>query len=107
MLHPAPLAAVLLLAVNDHLLKGWGLLPAWLTGKLSDFAGVFFFPLLLTAAGDTLAWGLARATGRRIDFSLRRGKLLAAVALTAALFAAVTLWPAGTHPYGRLGLHAA
>jgi hypothetical protein len=43
--HPLPLATVLLLAVNDHLLKArW---PGLLTGKLSDFAGLFFFPLLL------------------------------------------------------------
>jgi len=32
------LAAVALLALNDHLLKGVG--PGWLTGKLSDFTGL-------------------------------------------------------------------
>jgi hypothetical protein len=30
--------ALALLLVNDNLLKGSGLAPAWLTGKLSDFA---------------------------------------------------------------------
>jgi len=49
LLHPLPLAAILVTAVNDHLLKGSGLLPGWLTGKLSDFAGLFFFPLLVAA----------------------------------------------------------
>lgn len=49
LLHPLPLAAILLTAANDHLLKGSGLLPAWLTGKLSDFAGLFFFPLVVAA----------------------------------------------------------
>jgi hypothetical protein len=44
---PLPLAAAALLALNDHVLKGAGLLPAWLTGKLSDLAGLFFFPILL------------------------------------------------------------
>src|SRR5207249_8387441 len=77
-----------------------------LTGKLSDFAGVFFFPLLLTAAGDTLAWGLARATGLPIDFSLRRAKLLAALVATALAFAAIKLWPPATHLYARVGFHA-
>jgi hypothetical protein len=32
--------------VNDHVLKGSGLLPAAVTGKLSDVAGLFFFPVL-------------------------------------------------------------
>jgi len=48
LVHPWPLLAVLLLVVNDHLLKGSGWLPGWATGKLSDFAGLFFFPILLT-----------------------------------------------------------
>jgi hypothetical protein len=42
---------VALLAINDHWLKHAGLLPAGLTGKLSDFAGLFFFPMLLMALG--------------------------------------------------------
>jgi hypothetical protein len=47
LLHPAWLLALLLLALNDHVLKGSGLLPGVLTGKLSDFAGLFVAPLLL------------------------------------------------------------
>jgi hypothetical protein len=45
---PLPALAVVALLVNDHLLKGSGLAPGWLTGKLSDVAGLFFFPILLT-----------------------------------------------------------
>ena len=37
--HPAFTGAVALLAVNDHVLKP--LVGGWLTGKLSDVAGVF------------------------------------------------------------------
>jgi hypothetical protein len=37
-----------LLVVNDHIFKA--LAPSWVTGKLSDFAGLFFFPFLLAAA---------------------------------------------------------
>ena len=39
------LLAVALLAFNDALLKTWS--PSWISGKLSDFAGLFFAPILL------------------------------------------------------------
>lgn len=92
--HPLPLAALALLAINDHLLKGSGLLPGWLTGKLSDLAGLFFFPLLLTAVWDVVLFGwnvIARRT--LFDASLRRWKLIAAAAFTGALFVAIKLSP--------------
>jgi hypothetical protein len=102
--HPAALLAIALLGVNDHLLKGRG--PAWLTGKLSDVAGVFFFPLLLTAGLDTIAWVIAR---RRADFTLRGWKIAAACVATAIGFAAPKLSPAVGDAYARLfalvGLH--
>jgi hypothetical protein len=37
------------LLLNDHVLKGSGMLPGALTGKLSDFAGLLVAPVLLTA----------------------------------------------------------
>lgn len=37
------------LVVNDHVLKGAGVLPGWLTGKLSDFAGLVVAPLVACA----------------------------------------------------------
>lgn len=89
LVHPVPLAAVALLALNDHLLKGSRLLPGAVTGKLSDLAGLFFFPLLCAAAlrGISLA-----ARGRDID---DRRSLAAATSLASALgFAAVKLVPA-------------
>ncbi|PJB46667.1 MAG: hypothetical protein CO108_05455 [Deltaproteobacteria bacterium CG_4_9_14_3_um_filter_63_12] len=45
--HPLWWGALALLLVNDHLLKGAGLLPSFLTGKLSDFAGLLVAPVLL------------------------------------------------------------
>lgn len=45
--HPLFAAALLLLIVNDHLLKGAGVLPAIVTGKLSDFAGLLVAPVVL------------------------------------------------------------
>ena len=46
--HPTTLFSIGLLLVNDHVLKVT--VPSWLTGKLSDFAGLFFFPFVLAAA---------------------------------------------------------
>lgn len=43
--HPATLLSIGLLLANDHWLKAS--FPSWWTGKLSDFAGLFFFPFLL------------------------------------------------------------
>jgi len=68
--HPLSAMAVLTLVVNDHLLKGNA--PPWLTGKLSDFAGLFFFPFLLA-----LVAGLVR-----IPRAFRFGVLITALAFT-------------------------
>lgn len=78
------------MAINDQVLKGSGLLPGWLTGKLSDFAGLLFFPLLCTAGVDLLLMATARL-GAPVDFSLRRAKLVIAILFTAALFAAMNV----------------
>jgi len=39
--------SIALLLLNDHLFKA--VAPSWITGKVSDFAGLFFFPFLLAA----------------------------------------------------------
>ncbi|HVE82664.1 MAG TPA: hypothetical protein VND93_07440 [Myxococcales bacterium] len=87
--HPVPLAAVLALVVNDHLLKGSGLVPGSVTGKLSDVAGLFFFPVLLAAVGFALLRRAGAGEPRH-----RRAISVGAVAATAAAFAALKLWPA-------------
>lgn len=76
--HPIFWAALALLVVNDHVLKGAGVLPSWLTGKLSDFAGLIVAPILASA--------ILGARGAR-----RRGLAFAAIA---GWFAAVKLVPA-------------
>lgn len=81
---PLPLLATLLLVVNDHALKGAALLPTWLTGKLSDVAGLFLFPILLVG----LATQLLGARGR----TTRTAAL--AVGVTGLAFGAVKLSPA-------------
>jgi hypothetical protein len=45
--HPLWSLSLMVLLANDHLLKGAGVLPSWVTGKLSDLAGYFLFPSLL------------------------------------------------------------
>lgn len=49
-LHPVAAVAVLVLLVNDHVIKDrW---PGFVTGKLSDLAGLLFFPVLVVAVLD-------------------------------------------------------
>lgn len=94
LLAPLPLVALALLAVNDWVLKPTHM-PKWLTGKLSDFAGLFVFPLVATAMLDLLLLVVARA-GAPVDFTLRRWKLATAIALEIAGFTVLKLWPAGS-----------
>ncbi len=75
LLHPLWLASLALLALNDHFLKGAGLLPDWLTGKMSDGAGMLVAPLLLAAI-------------LRVD--TRRGWVVAHVAV-GAVFASINV----------------
>ena len=85
-LHPVTLAAVLLLLVND-----WWLKPrfrgSFVTGKLSDIAGLIFAPVLLSAM-----IGLGTKLVRR-DPTLTNRRLVACCAATAIGFALVKLVP--------------
>jgi hypothetical protein len=51
-LHPVTLGALGLLLLNDHVLKA--AYPGLITGKLSDVAGMIFFPSLLVALGEVV-----------------------------------------------------
>jgi hypothetical protein len=93
LLHPATLIALLALVANDWLAKPSAAAPPWLTGKLSDVAGLAAAPLVATAALDCALWLMARL-GPRVDFSLHRGRLFTALLTCAAGFAAVKLSPA-------------
>jgi len=63
--HPITLASVALLILNDHVLKRS--VPSALTGKLSDFAGLFFFPYLVIALASLARLAL---------FRFKRGEIL-------------------------------
>ena len=81
LLHPVALASIAVLLINDHVLKAaW---PGLITGKLSDFAGLVFFPLLLLAC-----WQIVRALLSRNGAPSER-QLIVAISITAALFVAI------------------
>jgi len=82
---PLAIFALALLIVNDHLLKA--AYPGFVTGKLSDFAGLMFFPLLLAAACEQVG--------------LRRGMqtIVIAVVATGVAFAAIKVSPGAGELY--------
>jgi hypothetical protein len=78
-LHPVTLLAVLLLVVNDWILKPrFG--PSIVTGKLSDIAGLIFAPVVLSAA-----------IGLVLRKHLTRRRLYLCIAATGICFAATKL----------------
>jgi hypothetical protein len=83
--HPLILASILALLLNDHLLKS--AFPSPLTGKLSDFAGLFFFPFLLGVIFQESAQVFRRTRARSMPC------LLAALLVSAALFAGLKTLP--------------
>jgi hypothetical protein len=82
--HPLSLAAIILLLLNDHLFRVYW--PSWWTGKLGDFAWLFFFPFALAALLSLI-----------IPKGLKRREFLAVVlafALTGGVFALAKTWTA-------------
>jgi hypothetical protein len=58
LLHPLAVAAMAVVIVNDRLLKVR--FPSDLTGKLSDVAGLIFFPLFVVSVTEGARWLVAR-----------------------------------------------
>ena len=79
LLHPIALAAVTLMAFNDHWLKLEH--PGVLSGKLSDVAGLVVLPLTLFAVAEV---GSRRVLGGRA--------LLACMAIAVAGYTLVEVW---------------
>lgn len=59
--HPATWVSVFTLLINDHILKS--AYPSWFTGKISDFAGIFFFPFVVAAVFSIIF--------RKFNFTIR------------------------------------
>lgn len=91
---PLPLFAVALLALNDHVLKHAHVLPGWLTGKLSDVAGLFFFPIFLFALAHGVL-GEPRAERRVVRASMLAG-------VTVLVFVGIKLVPSLNELVGRV-----
>jgi len=82
MAHPLVVGSVVLLVLNDHLLKSaW---PSWATGKLSDFAGLIFFPILIGALIEIVT---------PTDVINTRVTLAASITLTGVTFIGLQLSP--------------
>jgi len=86
LLNAPAMLAIALLVFNDHVLKEvW---PGLVSGKLSDFVGLLFFPLLIQAVVE-VGWA-AVGRWRRPSHKL----LVSAIGLTAIAFAAIKTLPA-------------
>jgi hypothetical protein len=97
LLHPVALLAIVVLGLNDQLFKDvW---PGMVTGKLSDVAGMIFFPLVLQAAWEVV---VARFDTR---WKPSRRVLWFSVVATAVVFSIIQLFPWATMAY-RHGLGA-
>ncbi len=84
-LHPLPLLALAALVLNDHYGKAaW---PGPVTGKLSDVAGMVFFPLFLQGLVEVAQSATGRAWGPS------RRALIGCIVATIVVFAAVKLGP--------------
>ena len=83
---------MVVLVINDHVLKS--LAPGLLTGKLSDFAGLLLFPLLLVSIVELAALVLRR---RPRD---RRSLALCAIVASGLVFAVVKTTVAGSSALG-------
>lgn len=85
-LRPDVVAALVVLIANDRVLKRrW---PGWATGKLSDLAGLYLFPLVLVGVVEVGAVAVRRLAPRRCL------SVVVATTATAAAFAAIKLVPA-------------
>lgn len=93
--HPLAIGSVLVLVLNDHVFKDAH--PSWLTGKLSDVAGLVFFPLLLEAIVE-----LAREGVHRYKHPSRMMGIVT-IAVTAVGFAWVKTTSSGHAAYAVVG----
>lgn len=99
--HPLWWSALALLLVNDNLLKGSGIVPGWLTGKLSDFAFLVVAPVLCASLlplrlpkRRVLAFAAVTAVFVTADLSTAVSDAI--VALAARVGLRWRLWPDAT-----------
>jgi hypothetical protein len=91
-LHPLPLAATATLVINDYMLKAaW---PGPVTGKLSDFADLFIFSIILVCLAE-----LAKCLARKPPWAITNVGIVVACGLTAVTFTLVKTcaWASGLY----------
>ena len=96
--HPAWWGALALLLINDNLLKGRGVVPGWLTGKLSDFAFLIVAPVLFAAiiprrVPGRRTFAVASVVALYVAADLSRAVSDAVVAAAARVGLHWRLWP--------------
>ena len=95
-IHPWPLGCVTVTALNDHIFKFY--LPSTLTGKLSDFTGLFFTPLFLCVVFDLFnaSFSYLRHKKFQQSFLIKPKTLFFAILLTDTGFILINV-----HPWSR------
>jgi len=93
LLSPVALVALAVVIVNDRVLKAAH--PSVVTGKLSDLAGLVYFPLFVVAAAEAL-----RRLRGRSDWELTWRAVALVAVVTGAVFAAIKCWPPAATAYG-------
>lgn len=101
LLHPVMLGALLLLVVNDHVLKR--ACPSALTGKLSDVAVVIVLPLFLHGVVELF---FSQWRRRPVGATTGNRWLVACIALSLLVFGLPEVWRPAEDAY-RYGLGAA
>jgi hypothetical protein len=90
-----PLGALALMALNDHFLRLR--YPGVVTGKISDFCVLLFFPALLTASCDLLLFiadVVARAVSRgrvSVPYRLTKLKVILSAVLSGLILAMINI----------------
>lgn len=90
--------ALVALIVNDHWLKA--AYPSWLTGKISDIAGLIVAPVLLVSVVELAAWSAGRKANLRLRMAFAAG-------LVGVVFTSIQLVPTVTGFYAEFAGHSA
>lgn len=92
-LHPVSVACLVLMWVNDHVLKSISWPSSWVSGKLSDVCGLLFFPLLLNLLSVLVCSALLRKLSPPCQRALPARILWASCVSTGFIFCAIKLLP--------------
>lgn len=98
LLHPVALIALGLVIVNDRVLKVH--VPSTFTGKLSDFAGLVYFPLFVVAFVEGARWLV-----NRTRWELGRRSVIVVSVVSGAILVLIKTWgPAAEFYRSHLGV---